>query len=212
MVTSKSAEVGDRILKVTFCFILMEEIWKDVVGYEGLYQVSNHGRVKSLEHFVPSIGGAIRKSPSKILTNCFDNNYYHVTLYKGGRKKIFLVHRLVAEAFIPNPNNLPQVNHKDGNKLNNNATNLEWCSAQDNILHAFATGLNTPHTTHYRGVKAFLFDSGVFVGEYTSQHEAADILGLNVSHICSVLQGRYKQTGGYYFEYNGKEKQQIRKY
>ena len=190
----------------------MEEVWKDVVGYEGLYQVSNHGKVKSLEHFVPTKNGAVRNSPSKIRINCFDGNYYHVILYRQNKRKVALVHRLVAEAFIPNPNNLPQVNHKDGNKLNNNVTNLEWCSEQDNMLHAFATGLNTPHITHYRGVKAFLFDSGAFVGEYTSQHEAADILGLNVAHICSVLQGRYKQTGGYYFEYSGKEKQQIRKY
>lgn len=190
----------------------MNEIWKDVVGYEGLYQVSNLGRVKSLEHFVPTKNGAVRNSPSKIRINCFDGKYYHVILYKQGRRKVALVHRLVADAFIPNPNNLPQVNHKDGNKLNNNMDNLEWCSAQDNILHAFATGLCNPSITHYRGVKAFLFDSGTFVGEYTSLHEAADILGLNVGHVCSVLRGRYKQTGGYYFKYSGKDKKQNRIY
>lgn len=190
----------------------MEEVWKDVVGYEGLYQVSNLGRVKSCAHLVPTTNGFTRMSPSKIRINCFDGNYYHVILYKNRKRKICLIHRLVAEAFIPNPCSLPQVNHKDGNKLNNYVDNLEWCTAQENLLHAFKTGLATPTISHYRGVLAFRLSDGSFVGEYKSQHEAARELGLNVAHICSVLKGRVEHTCGYYFKYNGKEKCQDRIY
>lgn len=189
-----------------------QEIWKDIKGYESLYQVSNLGRVRSKEHLVPSSYGSTRMSPSKIRTNCFDGNYYHVILFKNGKRKVCLVHRLVAESFIPNQYNLPQVNHKDGNKLNNNVDNLEWCTAQENQLHAFAIGLKTPNITHYRGVLVFRLSDGSFVGEYKSQHEAARELGLNVAHVCSVLKGRVKHTRGYYFKYNGKEKCQNRTY
>lgn len=192
----------------------MEEIWRDVKGYEGLYQVSNLGKVKSYSRVVRCKGG-FRTQPSKILSPQTDKKkkfYNFVRLYKNGISKLFFVHRLVAIAFIQNTKNLPQVNHKDGNKLNNNAENLEWCTASENLKHAFVIGLSTPVTSHYRGVKAFRLSDGFFVGEYKSQHEAANILGLNVSHVCSVLKGRSKQTGGYYFEYNGKDKCQNRIY
>ncbi|MFW5517303.1 MAG: NUMOD4 domain-containing protein [Segatella copri] len=189
----------------------MEEIWKDIEGYEGLYQVSNFGRVRSLRHLVKCRGG-YRMHTGKTLTPCFDNNYFHVTLHKNGKRNIQLIHRLVAGAFLTNTKNLPQVNHKDGNKLNNNVDNLEWCSTRENCLHAFRLGLNNPQITHYRGVKAFRCDNNSFVGEFDSIHSAAKKLGLNVAHVCSVLHGRYKHTGGYYFEYNNKEKLQNRNY
>ena len=192
----------------------MEEIWKDVVGYKGLYQVSNLGKVKSYSRVVRCKGG-FRTQPSKVLSPQTDkrkNFYNFVRLYKNGISKPFFVHRLVANAFIPNPQNIPQVNHKDGNKLNNNVDNLEWCSTRENCLHAFRLGLNTPQITHYRGVKAFRCDNNSFVGEFDSIHSAAKKLGLNVAHVCSVLHGRYKHTGGYYFEYNNKEKLQNRNY
>ena len=189
-----------------------KEIWRDIVGYEGLYQVSNLGRVRSLEHYVSTKGGAARKSPSKILSNCFDGKYLHVILHKNGRNKVCLIHRLVATAFIPKPENKQQVNHIDGNKLNNFISNLEWCNGSENLKHAYKTGLATPSVTHYRGIKAFKASDKTFVGEYSSQHEAARVLGLNVAHICSVLKGRASQTKGYYFEYNNKDKKQKRTY
>lgn len=201
----------------------MEEIWKDVVGYEGLYQVSNLGRVRSLDRVVKSRNG-FRTIKGHILSNCFDGRYYHVTLTKGKRQSIKLVHRLVATAFIPNISNKETVNHKDGNKLNNfvfintdgsvnyEKSNLEWCTFRENIKHAFVTGLATTQITHYRGVNAFRSSDDSFVGEYFSQHEAAKVLGLNVAHICSVLKGRVKQTKGYYFTYNNKDKKQNRIY
>lgn len=190
---------------------MKNEIWKDVVGYEGLYQVSSLGRVKSYARLVKCKSG-YRKQPSKILTNCFDGSYYHVTLFRDSKRKMVLVHQIVAIAFIPNPQNKKTINHKDGNKLNNKVENLEWATYSENILHAFRTGLNVAQTTHYRGVRVYKYVDKSFVGEYSSLHDAANKLRLNVSHICSVLKGRFKHTGGYVFEYTNNEKLQNRVY
>ena len=108
----------------------MEEIWKDIKGYEGLYQVSNLGRVKSLKN---SSG----KSRERIKTLRVSNRgYYLVNLCKNRYYETKSVHRLVAEAFIPNPENLPVINHKDENQLNNNFDNLEWCSQKYNLNYS----------------------------------------------------------------------------
>ena len=117
----------------------MAEIWKDIKGYEGLYQVSNFGRIKS-------IGSYIGRNQSNKIWCCdkpeiimhpeiINGNYLRVMLRKDGKSKHFLVHRLVAETFIPNPNNLPQINHKDQNPQNNVYTNLEWCTQRYNNLY-----------------------------------------------------------------------------
>lgn len=107
----------------------MGEIWKDIQNYEGSYQVSNYGRVKSLSR-VDSRGN---KRNEKILKLDKDRQgYKNVYLCKNGKRKFYQVHRLVANAFIPNPNNYPQVNHKDENPSNNNINNLEWCTAKYN--------------------------------------------------------------------------------
>lgn len=98
----------------------MEE-WRDIKGYEGKYQISNLGRVKSLRD-------SHNNYREKYIKSRIRRGYLSVTLCNKGKQKQFLVHRLIAEAFIPNPNNYPQVNHKDENKLNNNIENLEWCT------------------------------------------------------------------------------------
>jgi hypothetical protein len=103
---------------------------KTLNGYEGLYQISNLGRVKSL--------GNLQNRKEKLLKTNIRNGYYTTYLYKNNKKKSFLCHRLVAEAFIPNPKNLPQVNHKDENKLNNCVNNLEWCTNGYNINYSCA--------------------------------------------------------------------------
>ena len=98
----------------------MREEWRDIKGYEGLYQISNLGRVHSYYK-------------RDILEPKEDKGYLRVGLYKNGKRKPYSIHRLVAEAFIPNPNNYPQVNHKDEDKSNNRVSNLEWCTAKYNI-------------------------------------------------------------------------------
>lgn len=98
----------------------MKEIWKDIKGYEGLYKVSNLGKVYSIAY-------------KKCLSPRSDRGYLCILLHKSGNKKYFLIHRLVAEAFIPNPNNYPQVNHKDEDKQNNHVSNLEWCTRKYNM-------------------------------------------------------------------------------
>lgn len=115
----------------------MTEIWKDIVGYEGLYQVSNLGRVKSL----PKMAG-FRSQPEKLTAIFVDKHGYHkANLYKNNTHKQVYVHILVAQAFVSNDDNKPQVNHKDGDKSHNFDTNLEWCTAKENVIHAYTTGL-----------------------------------------------------------------------
>jgi hypothetical protein len=101
-----------------------DEVWKDFKDYEGLYQVSNYGRVKNYKDY--------------ILSPHFSHKFYHrITIVKETKKKNFSIHRLVAQAFIPNSDNKTEVNHKDFNKLNNHVDNLEWTSGEENRLHYF---------------------------------------------------------------------------
>ena len=109
----------------------MQELFRDIGGYESLYQISNLGNVRS---FTPlSKGGNLKP--------VYRKGYATVILRKNGVSKIHSVHRLIAQAFIPNPLQLPYVNHKDGNKSNNDISNLEWCTHLENMRHAFKTGL-----------------------------------------------------------------------
>lgn len=107
----------------------MKEIWKDIKGYEKLYQVSNLGNVRRIKF----INNRTQKDKIKMLKLIKDKKgYLKINLWKNNKSKMFLVHRIVAETFILNPNNLPQVNHKDENKSNNCVENLEWCSQKYN--------------------------------------------------------------------------------
>lgn len=115
----------------------MKEIWKDIEGYVGYYQVSNLGRVKSLKR----ININSRTVHSRILKPSIGWGYFHVVLSKDNVKESKRVHRLVGFAFIANPLNYDQINHKDGNKQNNHSENLEWCNSKQNINHALETGL-----------------------------------------------------------------------
>jgi len=122
----------------------MIEVWKDIHGYEGLYRVSNIGRVKSLDRVVTDKNGRDVPWKGKILRlRVGAKGYIYVCLSKDCTTKQHRVHRLVAKAFIQNVNNKKQINHIDGKKNNNKATNLEWCTCKENIRHAFITGLNT---------------------------------------------------------------------
>lgn len=120
------------------------EIWKDIPGFEGIYKINKKGEVKSLNRIKRGKGGSTIVVKEKILKQSLDrkNGYLMVTLTKNEKRKNYRIHKLVANLFIPNPNNYPQVNHIDGNKFNNTVDNLEWCTPQENIQHAWKNGLN----------------------------------------------------------------------
>lgn len=117
------------------------EKWKDILGYEGLYKISNYGNVTSVARVI-SNGNGIRKSKDLLKTHVDNGHgYFRVCLSKKNTKKYVLVHILIANHFIENPNNLPIINHKDGNKKNNTIDNLEWCTWSHNNKHGYDTGL-----------------------------------------------------------------------
>jgi len=121
------------------------EIWKDVVGYEGLYQVSNLGNVRSLSRLV-DYGHCKAFREGRVLAKAIDKDGYElVGLNKSSKSKLCKVHRLVAESFVRNTNQLSIVNHKDGVKNNNNINNLEWVNNSENIQHAYDSGLAKAH-------------------------------------------------------------------
>ena len=113
----------------------MGEVWKNINGYEGLYQISNNGRVKSL----PKLAGKSWRKEKILKTYLDKDGYVKVILCKENKTKFLSVHRLIAEAFIPNPNEFPQINHKDENKQNNSLENLEWCTCKYNINYGTRT-------------------------------------------------------------------------
>lgn len=116
------------------------EIWMPIENFER-YEVSSLSRIRSVDAMIKTGRGGLSLFQSTLLKSVIRKGYATVNLSKEGRHYIRSVHRLVAEAFIPNPDNLPQVNHKDGNKLNNLIDNLEWCTPRENTRHALATGL-----------------------------------------------------------------------
>lgn len=160
----------------------MSEYWKDIKGYEGLYQISNYGNVKSFYRNI-------------ILSPKTDKDgYKEVSLTKDHKKKTFKVHRLVAVAFLENPDNLPQVNHKDECKDNNTVDNLEWCTEIYN--RHYGTGLMRMGRTHRKSVMCV--ETGII---YKSTKEAASITGINVSSIRNTARGLHKTAGGYRWKY-----------
>ena len=125
--------------------MVMEEEWKDIEGYEGIYQVSNLGRVKSLEAGLLVKNGYYRTKKESILSQYLcHNGYLAICLRLNKKTKRFLVHRLVGAAFIQNPDEKPTINHKNGNKQKNCIENLEWSTYSENLSHALETGLRKP--------------------------------------------------------------------
>lgn len=175
------------------------EKWKDIAGYEGLYQISNMGRVKSLERFKPN--GQI--VPEKIKTpSAKSNNYLALQLYKNNKPKNCYIHRLVAEAFIPNPQNKETVNHINGDKHDNSVENLEWSTYTENNHHATQTGLNgTEHMRNKKGSMRILqYDENMnLIAEYPSMREAERQTGIDCASISLGVRKGWKY-GGFIWE------------
>ena len=170
------------------------ETWKDIENYEGLYQVSDKGRIKSF-----------RKSTKLFCVDEYilkptlsNNGYYQVTLYDNAKRKKFLVHRLVASTFIDNPQNLKYVNHKDENTLNNNADNLEWCDMAYN--NNYGTAKLRAMLTTSTPVSQYLL-SGQKIATYASASIAAKINGINKSVIRQCCRGETLSCAGYRWKY-----------
>lgn len=120
----------------------MQTLWKPVIGFEGIYEINNQGIIRSIDRFVANKNGE-RLAKGKTISHIKSNSgYMVVNLKNNGKSKQFLVHRLIALHFIDNPMNLPEINHKDGNKCNNDFSNLEWCSKSENIAHSYKLGLS----------------------------------------------------------------------
>ena len=167
----------------------MEEAWKDIEGYEGLYQVSNKGRVKSLNY-----QGVARE---KLIKHSIVSGYKRVTLYKNKTIKRFLVHRLVANAFLPNPQNFPCINHKDENKQNNIVTNLEWCTYKYNIN--FGTGISRRAESISKQVYQYSKDLEL-IAVWKSTNECGRN-GYNQGSVVSCCNGKLKTHKGYIWSY-----------
>lgn len=191
------------------------EIWKDIEGYEGIYQVSSEGRVKSLNYH--------RTGQERILkASCSGWGYPFVNLCKDGKKKTHRVHRLVAIAFIENPDNLPEINHKDEDKANNNVDNLEWCNRKYNVNYGTH---NQRMAEALRGENHYLYGKHLseetkkkmseslskpvmcihkingYMVEYNSIKEAEKYTGIDNSAIAKCCKGKRRSAGGYKWFY-----------
>ena len=194
----------------------MKEEWRDIEGYEGYYQVSNFGRVKSLDRIQTQKRGNKyynRKYKSQIIKSYLTHKgYCAIGVTKNNKHKNFAVHRLVAKAFIPNPKNKPQVNHIDGNKENNRVDNLEWNTGSENLKHAYKNKLKLctkkhRETAKYQCKKNFNKKvlqynlNGNFIKEWNSITDASNFYNISISSITQCCQGILKSSYKYIWKY-----------
>ena len=196
----------------------MEE-WKDIKDYEGLYQVSNLGNVRSLDRIVKNKSGQYIRKGQLLKKFINKKGYFVVNLRKNCDLKTKTIHRLIAEAFIENKYNYPCINHIDGNKLNNSINNLEWCTYSHNIKEAFRLGLNKytyeenfnhkywkdkKGSNHSKAKKINQYDlKGNFIKEWGSIVEASNYNKINYVYISQACNGKRKSAGAYIWKFKG---------
>jgi len=191
------------------------EIWKDIKNYEGLYQVSNTGKVKSLGRIAIKNGN---NKPNiwkeKILTGSSKSNYPKVGLRKDNQQVTFNIHKLVAEAFIPNINNKPFVNHKNGIKTDNGVENLEWVTHQENMQHAYTelgrNGCNFGRSGNMCKSVCQYDLNGKFVKQWDSTQEIKEVLGFNSSAIANCCRRENKSSFGFIWKYEFRPLEKIK--
>ena len=173
---------------------MIEEIWKPIKGYEGLYEVSSLGRVKSLQR----IDNNNHSLKEKIMIQHNKYGYQTICLSKHGKHQYFRVHRLVAQAFIPNPNNYTIVNHIDENKQNNCVDNLEWCTQKYNVNHG--TSIEKIKQHHSKPVYQYTMD-GNLIHKWDSCMDIHRKLGYSQGNISACARGERNSCGGYIWKY-----------
>lgn len=187
----------------------MNENWKPIADYEGYYEISDLGNVRSNgKKYIDSLNRVQNRKPKQLKSRIGTIGYKCVDLNVNGIHMQKYIHRLIAEAFIPNPENKPTVNHKDGNKLNNNITNLEWATFSENNKHAIGIGLRQSPWTGKFGVNhpqskpvIQMNKDGNVLNRFVSAREAQEKTGVSYKHISSCCLGKRKSTGGYCWKF-----------
>ena len=179
-----------------------KEVWKDIKGFEGMYQVSNHGRIKSLDRYVRVGGGGTRlvKGGIRKPIKC-RNGYYEVQIQVKRNRTIKMLHRVVAEAFIDNPNDYPKVNHKDEDISNNCADNLEWCTAKYNANYGTRNIRCKESKKKYEKPVNQYTKDGEFIRHWDCIMDAERGTGADVSAIIRVCKGKQNTSMGYKWQY-----------
>jgi hypothetical protein len=178
----------------------MKEQWRDIKNFEEYYQISNLGRIKSKDRYVRVGGGGKRLVKSKIIkpVRCM-NGYYEASLSCNGKRTVRLLHRVVAEAFIDNPQGLPEVNHKDEDVSNNRVDNLEWCTSKYNANYG-NRNMKMREKAKVVAVCQYAKD-GKFIAKWNSIADACKETGADTSAIIRVCKGKQKTSMGYLWRY-----------
>lgn len=175
----------------------LKEEWKDIPGYKGRYQASSHGQIKSLSRLIPCIHNAKRRIRERILSQHIMNaNYYTAHICYDMNNKTMLVHRLVAMAFLSNPENKPEVNHKNGIRLDNRVENLEWVTSKENTAHARGSGLfDNSGEKHYLSKLTIKNVNSIRRNKNLTHKQLGEKYGVNRRTITDVLLLKTWNTG-----------------